>query len=160
MKFRKLSAVRIKPAAWPPNPLLPEPVRQHVQSDGLPGAVFKSKGKRPWREVGKAGTFTQHPTDAHVDRMESGYLKLVNGLRHRHARNPASAIKGVQAIRAKALNLRGRIEAILAMLPKKTAKRDRATAIIAACWRDTRNMKKLPSRSTVQRILRVIDGGV
>lgn len=160
MKFRKLPALRIKPAAWPPNPLLPEPLRHHAQSDGLPGAVFKSKGKRPWREVGKAGTFTQHPTGANVDQLESDHFGALNGLIHRHARNPITAIKGVRAIRAKALTLRERVKAIVAMLPKKTAKRDRATAIIAACWRDTRNMKKPPSRSTVQNILREIDAEV
>jgi len=138
-----------KPATWPPNPQLPEATRLHARSDGLPGAILKSKGTRPWRVVGTPGTFTQHPTSAAVDKAEVNFLKALRLLHHKHD----SAAKGGAKYREKTQPMRDTIASWARILSPSVKPSKRVAKILSRC----RAEGKYPSRRTVERVIEALD---
>ena len=137
-------------ASWPPGLMPPDPAGRHVQTPGLPGLVLKAKGKRPWRIVGKAGTFVTDPNGVAVDAMEAAFRDYLKLLHHKAVRNPASAKKGGQARRDAAKPLHDKIAKLKAGLSPKITKSGRAKAILRMLGVQT-------SERTVRRVLRELD---
>ncbi len=75
------------------------------------------------------------------------------GIYHDLVRNPASAGKGGQATRAKAVKMRDLITWFAAGMSVRVPKSKRVSKIIADC----NGRSQYPSRSTVQRVLLEID---
>ncbi len=80
-------------------------------------------------------------------------------LYHRLVRNPASAKVGATVTSGSAHAMREAIKRHASRLPPSVSKRGRATEILLRCAKDT-SMKKLPSRTLVQLVLKELDAVV